>query len=386
MSAGPMFDLSTILNNLKQLAALPLEQATAMPSGMYTSAELLKLEKERIFNNQWLCAGRVDSIPNPGDYLTYFIGAQPIAIIRQDDGDIFAFANVCRHRMMQLLSGSGTCPRKRIICPYHAWTYSTNGDLVAAPYMQERPDFNKTAYPLPRVRCEQWEGWVYITLGEENESVKVLLAELHNVVADYGMADYVQIVQEDHVWNANWKLLTENFMEGYHLPVAHRETVGGHFPVKDTRFSSLPPNPAFTYQHFTKQKTAPVGNAHPDNTRLAGDQRRTSILPTVFPSHMYALAPDHLWYLSLQPVDCDHVHIRYGAALAPEVLAASDNPDKLKKDTIKFLAKVNEEDRFVVEGIARGVNAPLSVSGPLCWLERENHEFTQYLARQLCSE
>ncbi len=108
---------------------------------------------------------------------------------------------------------------------------------------------------------------------------------------DYGMTNYVQIVQEDHVWNTNWKLLTENFMEGYHLPIAHRETVGGHFPVKDTRFSSLPPNPAFIYQYFTKQETAPVGNAHPDNTRLAGDQRRTSILPTVFPSHMYALAP-----------------------------------------------------------------------------------------------
>ncbi len=80
------------------------------------------------------------------------------------------------------------------------------------------------------------------------------------------------------------------------------------------------------------------------------------------------------------------MHIRYGAALAPEVLAASDNPDKLKNDVIEFLTKVNAEDRYVVEGIARGLKAPLSVSGPLCWLERENHEFTQYLARQLCNE
>ncbi len=381
-----MSDLSTILHSLKNLAALPLEQAAAMFSEMYTSVELLELEKERIFNKQWLCAGRVDSIPNPGDYLTYFIGVQPIVLIRQDDGDIHAFANVCRHRMMQLLDGVGTCARKRIACPYHAWTYSIDGELVAAPYMRERPGFDKADYSLLAVRCEQWEGWIYVTLNPDIESVAVLLAELQNVIADYGMAGYVQIVQEDHVWNTNWKLLTENFMEGYHLPVAHRETVGGHFPVKDTRFSSLPPNPAFTYQYFTKRETAPVGNAHPDNTRLTGDQRRTSILPTVFPSHMYALAPDHLWYLSLQPMDCDHVHIRYGAALAPEVLVASDSPDKLKNDVINFLTKVNAEDRYVVEGIARGVKAPLSVSGPLCWLERENHEFTQYLARQLCDE
>ncbi len=369
MPFDPMSDLRAILDNLKKLAALPLEQATAMSSEMYTSSGILELEKERIFKSQWLCVGRVDSIPNPGDYLTYFIGTQPIVIIRQDDGNVRAFGNVCRHRMMQLLSGSGTCPRKRIQCPYHAWTYSIDGELVAAPYMRERSEFDKANYSLPTVRCEQWEGWIYVTLDPDIESVAVLLAELQNVIADYGMTDYVQIVQEDHVWNTNWKLLTENFMEGYHLPVAHRETVGGYFPVKDTRFSSLPPNPAFTFQYFTKQATAPVGNAHPDNVRLKGEQRRTSILPTVFPSHMYALAPDHLWYLSLQPMNCDHVHIRYGAALAPEVLVASDNPDKLKDDVIKFLTKVNVEDRYVVEGIARGVKAPLSVSGPLCWLE-----------------
>ena len=80
----------------------------------------------------------------------------------------------------------------------------------------------------------------------------------------------------------------------------------------------------------------------------------------------------------------DQVRIRYGAALAPEVLAASDDPEKLIAQTTQFLATVNEEDKVVVEGIHRGANAPMSSGGPLCWLERENHEFTQYLARKLC--
>jgi len=386
MSVTPTTELRELLDELKKLAALPLEQATAMPPGVYTSDALLELEKARIFGRQWLCAGRSDSILKPGDYLTYEIGTQPIMVVRQEDGDVRAFANVCRHRMMRLLDGIGACPRKRITCPYHAWTYAIDGKLVAAPYMRDRAGFDMADYSLANVRCEVWEGWVYVTLDPDIEPVAGLLTELQDVVADYRMADYVQIVQEDIVWNSNWKLLTENFMEGYHLPVAHRATVGAHFPVKDTQFSQLPPNAAFTYQYFTKETTAPVGNAHPDNTRLKGDQRWTSILLTVFPSHMFALAPDHLWYLSLQPIGCDRIQIRYGAALAPEVLAASADPDKMKADVVKFLAEVNAEDRFVVEGIGKGTKAPLSKPGPLCWLERENHEFTKYLARQLIGE
>ncbi len=375
---------NSTLAQLKHLAALPLEQASAMPPAMYRSEAIAALEQTHIFDRQWLCAGRSQAIPKVGDYLSYQIGTQPVVIIRQRDNSIAAFANVCRHRMMQLLDGSGTCPQLRITCPYHAWAYGIDGQFVAAPHMNSRPGFNQQNYDLPKIRCELWEGWIYVTLDPDIAPIASQLAELYPVVADYNMADYVQIISQDHIWDTNWKMLTENFMEGYHLPVTHRATVGAHFPVQDTRFSDLPPNPAFTYQYFTKTKTAPVGNAHPDNTRLVGDQRRTSVLPTVFPSHMYALAPDHLWYLSLQPQGHAQVRIRYGAALAPEVLAACDDADSYIADTIAFLDQVNAEDRGVVEGIFRGAGAPLSSAGPLCWLERENHEFTQYLARRLC--
>lgn len=372
-----------LLGSLKSLAALPQNQATAMPPAMYTSKELLELEQKYIFSTQWLCAGLTDSLNAPGHYITYTINQQPIVIIRQRDNSIRAFANVCQHRMMQLLDGSGECQQKRIVCPYHAWTYQIDGRLIGAPHMQQRPGFDTKCHSLPEVRCEIWEGFIYVTLNPDILPVSTLLSNLHTVIAPYRMADYIQIVQEDRVWNTNWKLLTENFMEGYHLPVAHRATVGARFPVEDTKFSEKPPNTAFTYQSFTKTGTAPLGNAHADNTWLTGEQRVTSILPTIFPSHMYSLAPDHLWYLSLQPLGADKVQIRYGAALAPEVLNAATDPEQLKHDITNFLAEVNEEDRYVVEGILKGTNAPLSIPGPLCWLERENHEFTQYLARQL---
>ena len=377
-------EISAILKRLAKLAALPQDNATAMPPEMYHSAKVAKRESRDIFKQEWLCAGLSNAIPKTGDYLSYELGNQPVVVIRQKDGSVLAFANVCRHRMMNLVSGTGSCKNKRLMCPYHAWSYDIDGSLKSAPHMQHRPNFDKQDYGLIPVRCEVWEGWIYVTLNPDAPSIAKQLGELQEVVANYHMANYVPIVQQDHVWNTNWKMLTENFMEGYHLPVTHRGTVGGHFPVEETEFSQLPPNPAFTYQLYTKKETAPVGNAHPDNKVLKGKQRRTSVLPTIFPSHMISLAPDHLWYLSLQPLGYDKVQIRYGAALAPEVLAASEDPDNLINGVIQFLDQVNEEDREVVEGIFKGSNGPLSNAGPLCWLERENHEFTQYIARRLC--
>jgi len=382
MSVKACKPLENILNDLSVLALLPLEDATAMDPGVYTSEAFLALEGEKIFRRQWICAGLSADIPEPGNYTCFDLDSQPVVIMRQSDGKIQAFSNVCRHRMMTLLEGSGSC--RRIVCPYHAWTYGIDGQLIAAPQMQERPGFKNGEISLPKIRCEVWHGWMYLTLDQDAEPVSALLSGLEPLVSPYNMQHYVPIARQQQVWSTNWKHLTENFMEGYHLPVTHKATVGGYFPVEDTQFSEQNPDPAFTYQFFTKTGDAPVGTAHPDNKHLKGKQRRTSILPTVFPSHMYALAPDHFWYLSLQPLGTGEVAILYGAALAPEVLAASQDPEKLISETCSFLDQVNAEDRMVVEGIYRGAQAPLSIPGPLCWLEKENHEFTQYLARQLC--
>ena len=204
------------------------------------------------------------------------------------------------------------------------------------------------------------------------------------VVEPYRIADYRPILQQDHLWDTNWKILTENFMEGYHLPVAHRKTVGAWFPASETRFSGVT-REAFTYQTFLKSEAAAYGQAHPVNTRLEGRWRRTSVMPTVFPCHMYVLAPDHLWYLSLRPAGVGQVRVRFGVALAPEVYDGLDDVEAYVGETEAFFDRVNAEDRAVVEAIYGNSEAPLAEPGRLCWLERELHEFMGYLARRLSS-
>jgi phenylpropionate dioxygenase-like ring-hydroxylating dioxygenase large terminal subunit len=371
-----------ILDGLKLVARSTLDEAFTIPPAIYSDPEIAALEMERIFKTEWLCPGLASDIPNPGDYITYNIGGQPIYVIRGRDGVIHSYANVCLHRMMTLVQDRGNC--RRITCPYHGWTYDIDGRVIGAGYMQGRdPEFDKKGYRLPEIRTEIWQGWIYVTLNNEAPAVALLLQELEPEVARYRLEKYIAVAQQDHLWNTNWKLLTENFMESYHLPVAHRETVGAWCPIEETRFPEKVYD-AFSWQTFEKDENATYGRAHRDNKHLEGKWRYTSLMPTVFPSHMYVLAPDHMWYLSLHPADVDHVRVRFGLAVAPE--AYDDLGDKRQAwldTTLKFFDKVNAEDRFVVEGIHRGSSSPLARPGPFSWLEREIHDFARYLDRKL---
>jgi len=369
-----------LLPRLAALAALPPSESTALPPEFYHTEGLFELEQRQLFARDWACPGMAAEIPNPGDYLCFSIGDQPIFTIRGRDGEVRSFSNVCLHRMMRLLEGRGN--RSRIVCPYHAWTYDTGGQLVGAPHMKRTPGFAPRQHHLPEIRTEVWEGWIYVTLDPQADSVATVLEPLQGVVGAYDMAGYVPVVTQDHLWNTNWKLLSENFMEGYHLPVAHGKTVGAWFPADNTVFPEATDG-AFTYQTFTKDEGARYGRAHPANTRLKDHWRFTSVMPTVFPAHMYVLAPDHLWYLSLRPKSVGQVHVRFGAALAPEVMSSLNDPQPFVRELVEFFDRVNEEDRIVVEGLYQGTGAPLARPGRLSWLEREIHDFIRYLDRRL---
>ena len=189
-----------ILSSLKTLACQPLPNATAMPKAMYVSPNILQLEIERLFYQEWICAGRSDEIPNAGDFMSFDLLDQPLILIRQkagdgkNNGDIQAISNVCRHRMMRLVDGKGQA--KKFTCPYHAWTYNLDGDLIAAPYMDRTDCFNKVDIKLPHVRTEVHMGWIYVSLSPDIAPVAEMLAPLGEVVAPYQMGNYVTIFTE----------------------------------------------------------------------------------------------------------------------------------------------------------------------------------------------
>ena len=248
--------LDHLLRQLGEAAARPFESAAGLPPAVYWREDVAALEQERIFRRDWACVGLAAEIPRAGDYVTFSVAGEPVFSVRDRKGEVRTFANICRHRMMRLLDGSGRA--ERIVCPYHAWSYDLDGRLIGAAHMKGSAGFDKTKLCLPEIRTEVWQGWIYVTLDDDAEPLRELLAPLDEVVARYGMADYLPVVRQDHVWQTNWKLLTENFMEGYHLPVAHKATVGAWFPVGESRFPEEIFE-TFAYQTFSKSETARYG-------------------------------------------------------------------------------------------------------------------------------
>lgn len=356
----------------------PFEDARSMPPAVYTSDAFLALEQRDVFSKEWLCVGRESALPNVGDYLSAQIEDQPVVVLRDTSGELRAFSNVCLHRMSVLLEGRGNV--RRIVCPYHAWNYALDGTLAGAPLMDRQSGFCKEQYALPALRCETWQGWIYVTLNDHAPAVSTQLAGLTALIERYGMTGYVETFHEEHVWDTNWKILAENFMESYHLPMLHRATVGPHSKLEEME---CPPGlPAFNYHWITKEATLPIGNAHPTNTRLEGHWRRTTALLAIYPTHLVTLTPGYFWYLILQPQGVGRVHIRFGGGLAPEFI---DDPQAAEyMATLKaLLDEVNAEDRRGVEAVFRGVHAPLAKAGHLSHLERPNYDFARYLAQRI---
>lgn len=235
--------LDTLIDTLRAGCERPFSDVHAMPPGVYTSPEFLEREERDIFAREWLCVGRASTLTAPGDYLTAKIGDQPIVVLRDEAMQLKAMSNMCLHRMSVLLEGRGNV--RRIVCPYHAWNYSLDGALKGAPLMDRQKGFCKESYRLPAIRCEAWQGWIYVTLDQDTPPVRTQLAQLDELIRAYGMTDYVETFHEEHVWDTNWKILAENFMESYHLLMLHRATVGPHSKLEEI---DCPPGyPAFNY-------------------------------------------------------------------------------------------------------------------------------------------
>ena len=370
--------IESLLQQLQENANLPFEQARAMPKGVYTHPEFLEQEREHVFKQEWICVGRQDAAGNPGDYFTCELGGEPIVVIRDKEKQLRAFSNVCLHRLSTLKTGQGNCAT--LVCPYHGWAYNLAGKLIGAPQMQRSPDFNKQDYQLPEVRLEIWQGWVYLTLNKNAEPITDKLSTLTDKISLYGMENYTQTFSETHVWDTNWKILAENFMESYHLPVLHKNTVGGHSKLEDMDCPAG--EPAYNYHWIRKEASLAIGNAHPDNTRLEGDWRYTTALIAIYPGHLITLTPGYFWYLSLQPLDVDKVQILYGGGLSPEFI---DDPEGIKAiEKLKtLLDEVNVEDRNGTEAVFKGAHSDMAQPGHLCWLERPNYDFARYLSERI---
>jgi choline monooxygenase len=371
-------EVAELLSRVAETAEADPITATALPAGVYISPAFYEAEQTMLFRRGWLCLGRADDLPSSGDYLVTDIGAISLATLRGRDGAIRSFANSCLHRMTRLLDGKGNCAG-RIICPYHAWTYRDDGQLAAAPHMDKAAGFDPSAVRLRELRTELWEGFVFATLDQNITPVAERLRPIEHVISRYHAEGYGKVLDIDMTTEANWKLLHENFMESYHLPFVHRGSLGKQESLGVA--SGFEASQAYSIHRSIKHLDSPRGLAHPSNTLLTGDWRRTTVVLCVFPTLLLILCPDHLWYLLTYPASVGRTRVSFGLSYAPEVLI-DVGKEALAEKWRPFYAKINAEDQAVTESIQKAARSPLAQPGRLSPLER----FTLDLARYLIAE
>jgi phenylpropionate dioxygenase-like ring-hydroxylating dioxygenase large terminal subunit len=240
--------------------------------------------------------------------------------------------------------------------------------------------FCREHYSLPDIACEEWLGWVFISLNPDARPVAQELKEVEALVKGHDMTNYTETFFEEHLWDTNWKVLAENFMESYHLPVCHAGTIGGLSKLDE--MICPPGRKAFNYHTILKDESLRIAMAHPDNDRLHGDERRTTFLLAIYPSLLITLTPGYFWYLSLHPKGPGQVQIRFGGGMSNDYNGDEEAQQNLI-DLKTLLDDVNVEDRGCTEKVFRGVSADGAVPGHLSHLERPNFDFAQYLMSRM---
>jgi Rieske 2Fe-2S family protein len=195
-------------------------ESTPLDPRLYVDPDGMAHEQAAIFARTWQLAGHVADLAEPGRFVSAQVGAESALVVRGEDGALRAFRNVCRHRAARLREGRGDCG-KAIRCPYHGWTYRTDGRLIGVPEGRGFPDLDKAQLSLLPARVETLAGLVFVNLDLDAQPLGEQLTGLAERLAPYGIERLTRFSESTSSQPANWKIVADNYLEGYHVPIAH---------------------------------------------------------------------------------------------------------------------------------------------------------------------
>ena len=355
-------------------ARLPLAKAETLPRWCYTSNEFYREEERQIFRRMWNFVGRADEIPVGGDYLTVELCGESIIIVRDRSDVIRAFANTCRHRGTQLVTGSGRC--RLFSCPYHSWAYALNGDLVGAPGMEGVESFNKSDYGLIPIRLEVWGGFIFITLDPNCESLEKYLGNAIQMFEPYHFADMVVTRKKEYDLACNWKIYLENAMEDYHTATVHRVSIGTQVCTREESAGEWDAihMPATSTIAILPGETSPF----PHIPTLKGKSAEGTYFSVVYPNWFFATTQDCMWWLHIAPRGPGRSIVTHGACFPRETTLRSDFKDVVAKYYQRWDKSLPEDNEISVLQQA-GLQSSYSVPGRLSLHEPVVHAIDQWV-------
>ncbi|MEM9205356.1 MAG: aromatic ring-hydroxylating dioxygenase subunit alpha [Pseudomonadota bacterium] len=351
----------------------------AAPQRAYTDPETVALEQERIFDQDWVMVTRVGDIPNPGDYMTAKVGNRPIALVRQDDGSIKAFANFCLHRYATLFEGKGNS--RRVVCPYHAWTYNRDGQLIGVTDRDGFCKVNTRELSLEELACETALGFIFVSRRKDLPPPSERLAKLGDYIQNHDIEGYEdRIIVHEEEWIGNWKFVFENFIESYHVTYAHKESIG---PSNPTNHAERGPE---GHEHFSFHHNSYTEDYFPEvhNLKLNDDENRRLHVIGMYPNGLAAIDGNFMWWIALEPRGVDRTNARWGLSFSKAAMEGMEDPDGFVEAVRQIILTATAEDKAMVKRVQEGAAYASPEPGYLHdWLEVYVDEFKQYVERML---
>lgn len=336
----------------------------SLPAWLYDDPEYFEVESARILRPSWQVVCHLNDIPEVGDYRTLDFLGESIVVVRGEDLQVRAFANVCRHRGARLVDGTGGCA-KRLICPYHAWTYELDGRLVGVPLGKTYPTLDKETMGLPPIETEIWRSFIFVRLEGGGPSVAEMMAPYDAEVAPYRF-DELQAIGRVTLRHrtVNWKNVADNYSDGLHIRVAHpglTRLLGASYGVEASPFADkmwgqvgtrASDNPSERlYQHFL-----------PRVDHLPEENQRLWLYYKLWPNVAFDIYPDQIDFMQFLPLTPTTTMIREISYALPD--------DRREMKAARYLnwrvnRQVNLEDTDLIQRVQDGMASPTFSVGPL---------------------
>ncbi|MBA3510303.1 aromatic ring-hydroxylating dioxygenase subunit alpha [Sphingomonas sp.] len=363
----------------------PLDDMS-LPGWLYHDSEFLEAETRAFLRAapQIVCHER--EIAKAGEWRSLEYLGESVIVIRGDDRNVRAFANVCRHRGSRLVDGEAGCA-KVLTCPYHAWSYARDGRLVGVPHRNEYPGLEPDRLGLVRVALEQWHGFLFVALEPRAPSVAEMMAPYENEVAPYRFEELRPIGRVTlRPRPLNWKTIADNYSDGLHIPVGHpglTRLFGRNYRIDarehvDRMEGDLCDQPSVNpseraYQHFL-----------PAVDHLPPSHRRKWIYYKLFPNVAFDIYPDQVDFMQFLPLSATETVIREISYVLPDAFIPETRRREMRAARYlnwRINRRVNAEDTQLIARVQAGMQSAAYVPGPLGTSEVCLRSFARKLRR-----
>ncbi len=361
-----------------------IECAHTLASKFYTDPAVLEAEKARIFRRTWQLVGTLNTpcgeqngvertIADAETFFTADVIGEPVVVVRDKEGTLRAFSNVCRHRAGPIACGSGC--KNVLRCGYHGWTYTLDGRLIGTPDVEGVEFFDRSTMGMFPLRLETWEQLIFVNFDPNAEPLSAYLGKIPEQARRFQFQGLQSAERRDYIIDCNWKVYVDNYLEGYHIPIAHPGL------MREIDYSQYRTD---TYRYYSQQ-FAPIRAMKPEDGAERFYPPSTGLQEAlyfwIFPNLMLNIYPDNLSTNLIVPLSHDKTLTIF------EWFFHEANSEKVRERiqrAVAFSDEVQQEDIELCRSVQRGLNSSTYDRGRYS-VKRENgvHHFHLLLSEFL---